>query len=693
MPRDSRYDILFEPVQIGPVKTKNRFYQVPHCNGMGYRDPTALARMRGIKAEGGWGVVCTEHVELHHTSDITPFIELRLWDDRDIPALARMADAIHEYDALAGIEPVYSGINGPNLYTREVPLAPMNLPIATFSNDPLQARAMTKKDFADLRRWHRNAAIRAKRAGYDLIYVYAAHGLSILQYFLSKRYNQRTDEYGGSVENRARLLREIIEDTRDAVGDTCAVACRVAVDELMGPKGLQKKEAEDMIGSMAELPDLWDFTIGNWENNSATSRFADEGFEEPFVKGMKALTTKPVVGIGRFTSPDTMVSQIRRGVLDLIGAARPSIADPFLPKKIEEGRGDEIRECIGCNICVSGDFTMSPIRCTQNPTMGEEWRRGWHPEYIRPKTSEATVLVVGSGPAGLECTRALAQRGYEVTLAEKRTEMGGRVAREHCLPHLSAWGRVADYRTHLITQKDNVNIYYDSELSADDVLGLEFEHVAIATGAYWRADGVARYHTLPIPVADDSDVLTPDDLMDGRRPRGRRVVVYDDDHYYMANVLAELLVNEGFEVIYVTPENEVATWTRATMEQPFIQKRLLELGVDIRVHTAVTGVSANGVELVCTSTGREDRLSCDSVLAVTARLPNDALYQALIEREEDWAEAGVKSVTAIGDCLAPATIAAAVYSGRKYAENFDEPPENGDVIPFKREITELVDIG
>ena len=124
MSRDSRYDILFEPMAIGPVVAKNRFYQVPHCNGGGYRDPSAVAEMRGIKAQGGWGVVFTEQCEMHHSSEIAPFIELRLWDDDDIPMIAKMAGRIKEHGALAGIQLAYSGINGPNLYSKEIPLAP-----------------------------------------------------------------------------------------------------------------------------------------------------------------------------------------------------------------------------------------------------------------------------------------------------------------------------------------------------------------------------------------------------------------------------------------------------------------------------------------------------------------------------------------------------------------------------------------
>ena len=490
MSRDPRFDILFEPVQIGPVVARNRFYQVPHCNGMGYRDPTALAAMRGIKAEGGWAVVCTEQVEIHYSSEITPFIELRLWDDRDMPGLVRMSDAVHAHGALAGIELCYNGMNGSNLYSREIPMGPAHLPVATFTYDPVQARAMSKRDIASLRRWHRAAAVRAKRADFDIIYVYAGHALGGLHHFLSRRYNDRTDEYGGSLENRVRLLREVIEDTRDAVGDRSAVAVRVTVDELLGDEGLSKAEMEDAFGLLGELPDLWDLVLGSWEDDSRTSRFADEAFQEPFVTGFKRLTTKPVVGVGRFTSPDTMVRQVRAGILDLIGCARPSIADPFLPKKVEEGRVEDIRECIGCNICVSGDFTMSPIRCTQNPSMGEEWRRGWHPERIRRKTSEANVLVVGGGPAGLEAAMMLGRRGCDVALADTGESLGGRVSREARLPGLSAWARVRDYRTYQIARMPTVQTYLASPLTAEDVLGFGFAHVAVATGSTWRRDGV-----------------------------------------------------------------------------------------------------------------------------------------------------------------------------------------------------------
>ena len=420
MKPDARYDILFEPVKIGPVTAKNRFYQVPHCNGMGRTYPSSMAEMRGIKAEGGWAVVCTEETEIHHTSEHSPGIEGRLWDDSDIPIFARMNDRIHEHGGLAGAELAYAGMVSPNRYSRDIPLAPSSWPVDAY--DPVQARAMDKADIKMVRKWHVDAALRARKAGFDIIYVYAGHNLSVLMHFLSRQRNMRTDEYGGSLENRIRLFREVLEETKDAVGDTCGIAVRFAVDELKGTDGIScDAEGRDVIEMLAELPDLWDVNVSDWENDSTTSRFEKQGNQEEYISFVKSVTTKPVVGVGRYTSPDAMVSLIKGGLMDFIGAARPSIADPFLPKKIEEGRVDEIRECIGCNICVSGDFLATPIRCTQNPTMGEEWRRGWHPERIPPSDSDASILIVGAGPSGLECARALGQRGYQVTLSDAST--------------------------------------------------------------------------------------------------------------------------------------------------------------------------------------------------------------------------------------------------------------------------------
>jgi dimethylamine/trimethylamine dehydrogenase len=543
---------------------------------------------------------------------------------------------------------------------------------------------MDREDIRNYRRWHREAAVRSMRAGFDIVYCYAGHDLSLAMHFLQRRRNQRSDEYGGSLENRVRLFREIIEDAKEAVGDRCGVVVRFATDELIGDAGLvAAEEGRDIVAMLAELPDLWDVNVSPWTNDSTTSRFSKEGNQLPFTEFVKSLTSKPVVCVGRFTSPDTMVSLIKKGIMDMIGAARPSIADPFLPKKIEEGRVDDIRECIGCNICVSGDFSMAHMRCTQNPTMGEEWRKGWHPELIPVKRSNASVLVVGGGPAGLEAARALGQRGYKVILAEAGTELGGRVTREARLPGLAEWARVRDWRLLQLQKKPSVDVYMDSRLTAAHVREFGADHVVIATGAHWRKDGVGRVNAFPLPGFDASNVSTPDEIMAGTIPDGP-VIVFDDDHYYMGGIVAERIRMAGHDVTIVTPGEIVSQFTHYTLEADRIQKHLIELGIGQVCKQKLVGYEGGEAILECIYTGKQTRRPCASIVSVTMRLPEDALYRELKADEAALHGAGIKSVTAIGDCWAPSTIAAAVYAGHRYAREMDAPSE-GEVA-FKREL-------
>ena len=666
MARDPKYDILFEPVQIGPVTAPNRFFQVPHCNTLGHGRPRAEAANRRVKAEGGWGVVCTQEVEIHPSSDISPSLEGRIWDERDIPQHRLMTDAVHAHGALAGIELCYGASHSPNLYSRIAPMSPSGAVV--HGVHPIQAREMNKRDIADVRRWHVEAAKRARNAGYDIVYVYAGHDMSLLQHFFKTQYNQRSDEYGGSLENRVRLTKEILTDVKEAVGHDCAIAFRFATDELQGSDGLRwESEGRDIVGMLAELPDLWDVNVSGWDNDSATARFEpNEGYQEPYTAFVKTLTTKPVVGVGRFTSADAMVSQIKRGVLDLIGAARPSIADPFLPRKIDEGRIEDIRECIGCNICVAQDNLAVPIRCTQNPTQGEEWKQGWHPEEIEAAASEDQVLVIGAGPAGLEATLQLANRGYQVTLAEAADTLGGRVTRESELPGMASYARVRDYREHQIMQKPNVEIYRDNYLNANDIVELQIPHVLIATGARWRRDGTGRQHAFPVKGVEGMPVLTPDDVLTGAEVAGK-VLVYDDDHYYMGSTIAELCRDRGQDVCLLTPGSKVSSWTEYTLEQGKIQARLMALGVEIIVSHQLLEVTGGKAKIAnIYSDQHQHQLDYETLIMVTSRQPDDVLYHALLEQQHRF-----KTLRAIGDCNAPGTVAAAVYDGHSAARHLE----------------------
>jgi dimethylamine/trimethylamine dehydrogenase len=641
-----------------------------------------VAELRGMKAEGGWGVVCTEYCSIHPSSDDLPHPYASLWDEGDIKAHSLMTEAVHEHGSLAGAELWVGGSRSPNLFTNEVALDVSNLPNSI--GVPYQARAMDKSDIRELRRWHRNAALRAKAAGFDIVYVYATHSY-LLSHFLSAKTNTRSDEYGGSLENRVRLVRELIEETKDAVGDTCAVAVRFSADEGGEGKGDPIiGEHREMIEMLAELPDLWDININSYYREMGVSRFIKEASLEAYMSYVKSVTTKPVVSVGRFTSPDTMVSQVNRGIVDFIGAARPSIADPFLPKKIEQGRLDDIRECIGCNNCYVGDSKATPIRCTQNPTIGEEWSRGWHPEKIDPKGSDATVLVVGAGPAGLEAARSLGNRGYQVLLAEAERELGGRVTREAKMPGLSEWARVRDYRVQQISSMPNVDVYLENRMQAEDVAAIEADHIVIATGARWLADGRGLHNNTGIQKLGPAEqIFTPDDIMAGRLPTGP-TLIFDDDHYYMASVIAEVLRQNQVPVTLVTPENMVSAWGEMTSEQAQIHCRMVEVGVDII--TTHNLASFNGSEAVieCTYTGQQKAIAVDSVVTVTMRNPDDQLFHQLQQRMDADAEFNPLSLSRIGDCEAPSIIAGAVFSGHRYARELDTEVDPDNRMKYDR---------
>ncbi|WP_120500738.1 FAD-dependent oxidoreductase [Roseovarius sp. EL26] len=677
------YGLLFEPVKIGPVTAKNRFYQVPHCTGLGHVRPRADAGVRGMKAAGGWAVVSNQETEIHPTSDLAPFAEGRLWDARDVPALRLMTEAVHAHDALAAVQLVHNGNHAQNHLSRAPILAPSEMSIDMAH--PKQARAMDKADIRNLRQWHRDAAKRAKEAGFDIIYVYAGHNMTIAQHFMLPHMNQRSDEYGGSLENRVRLTRELLEDTLEIAGGDCAVALRFAIDEMQGPDGMQaSEEGRAVVELLADLPDLWDVNIADWSNDSATTRFQpQDGYQNDYLAYVKKVTNKPVVGVGRLTSPDMMLSMVKKGIVDLIGAARPSIADPFIPNKIKEGRIDEIRECIGCNICVASDNIGIPIRCTQNPTMGEEWRRGWHPEVIAPKVSDTDTLVIGSGPAGLECAMQLARRGYGVTLAEARSEYGGRVLRESQLPGLNAWARVMDYRLNDLKQRANVQMFTDSKLDAEQVAELGIKHVFVATGATWRTDGIGRSTQRHRPhVATDAHILTPDDIMIGKTPPDGPVMVYDDDQIYLAGVIAEKLAAQGRRVIFVTPDTMVSGFTANTLEQHRIQARLIEIGVEIHCNQSLAKLNPEGAQLSCAYTGRTTDIQCASAVLVTERHRETGLFTSL-------QNLGLTTLELIGDAAAPGLIVDAVFAGHQAARDFERSPEEVDQQYFQRELISL----
>lgn len=666
MARNPRFDPLFQPLKIGPKTTKNRFFQVPHASGMTNAAPHVRAAFRGMKAEGGWGVVCTGAASVDPSSDDSPFPCATIWNAADIRAHALMTDAVHAHGALAGIELWHGGAAAVNRTSRIVPISPSGVPwmpthVGFMSSQ--RPRIMDAADIQELIRWHADAAVRAEQAGFDILYVYAGMGYLPYQFLLSD-YNHRTDAYGGSVPNRVRLVSELIDAVREATHGRCAVALRISMQELRArPSDVAESQAHEVIGLLRDAPDLFDVKMDYSAYDCAPSRFAAEGSHEPVIDFMKTVTDKPVVGVGRFTSPDTMLGMLRRGVLDLVGGARPSIADPFLPAKIDAGREEDIRECIGCNMCIASWHDGVWVRCTQNPTAGEEWRQKWHPEIVS-RDSAGQVLVVGGGPAGLEAALTAARRGFDVMLAEAQSTFGGRLLFESALPGLQAWMRVADYRLGQLRKLPNVSLYPSSLLSAEDVREVGAAHVIIATGARWTTR-LCGANELPVAGLDALRIHTPDDLAAGLVPEGP-VAVFDFDNYYIGTAIAQHLAGLGLDTTYITTGGAAGAWGIMTNEQPGTYKALEGLGVPVRTHEIVTGFDGQSLSLGQVFSGAPRQIAARSLVIVGQRAGGSPLFDQL-------ATDAPFGLVMTGDAHAPGALVHAVYQGHQTARDLGAP--------------------
>jgi dimethylamine/trimethylamine dehydrogenase len=696
MSRDPRHDILFEPVPIGPKTMHNRFYQSPHCTSFGAEVPSAHAYLRGMKAEGGWAVTNTEFCSVHPSSDSRPLISARLWDEDDARNLKPMCDMAHEYGSLAGVELWHGGGIAGNLETRIAAGGPSQM-----AEWGVSGYELTKDDIRRIQGYYVEAAKRARDVGFDIINIHGAEGGAITAHFLMAKSNNRSDEYGGSLENRARFWTETLEQVREAVGEDCAVTARLCIDTYNdSPLGIRAaEEAHGFIVLADHLVDFWDLQAGGWlaaewhGDDAKASRFVAEYSDRPYLEAVRSATKKPIAAVGRFTNPDTMAEAIRSGTIDIIAAARPSIADPFLPRKIEEGRYEDIRECIGCNICASRFPQSAPIVCTQNATVGEEFRRGWHPEKFEPAANaDKTVLVIGAGPAGMECARVLGERGMSaVHLVDEGETIGGSLRRVSTYPKLGEWARVINYRQIQLDKLANVEVIPKTRLDAEGVLTYGAEIVIVATGASWRADGMMSLN--PLPGTELDSVYTPEQVSDAKGEiEGDHVLVYDADGYFTGVAMAEMLLAAGKRVTVVAPAPNLAQYMFFTGEAFRVNRQIRAAGVTIIPNHLVTEIGPGVARGQNVWSPDPVSWEADAVVVVTERRPHSELYDELVADPARLEQEDIEAVYRIGDCVAPRLIAECVFDGHRLAREIDSPDPRMP-LPFLRELPDFQTVG
>jgi mycofactocin system FadH/OYE family oxidoreductase 2 len=644
------YRYLWTPLELGPVTVRNRIVFAAHLTNYA-RDgrPTEQhAAYYAARAAGGTGLIVTEEHSTHPTD--WPYEKLIHGFHRDvIPGYLRITDAVHRHRVPIFAQINHNGGQASSMYTRLPVWAPSPVADPLFREVP---KAVTTAEIDEVVAGYATVAEHCAEGGFDGIELQCSHS-SIVRGFLSPATNRRTDDYGGSLENRARLLLELVAAVRAAIGNRLALGVRLCGDELI--EGGTTVDEAVAVARMVEAGGQVDYVNTSIGVATATlfmieaSMHVPPGYALFIPSAIRKAVELPVVGVGRFKDPLQAERALAEGHCDLVGLVRGQIADADFAAKARAGATEEIRLCLSCNQeCVGRMGLNRWLGCIENPHTGRESRSVLWNRPVRADSGGQMVLVVGAGPGGLQAAIAAARAGHQVTVVERDDAPGGQVRLAASVPNRAELGDMIRNQVNEC-RRYGVTIEYGVEATVDTISARHPDHVIVATGAapqrpWWVGVGVTN-------VCDVQDVLTG-----AAEPVGS-IVVIDEIGFHHATSVAELLADRGHSVEIVTPGMVVGQDLGLTLDMEQWWMRASAKGIVQSTDLVPMGFDGTTLTLLQHQTGVNTTRMPDWVVLAVPGTPAEGLYHEL--RRAGW------SVTRVGDCVAPRRAHAAVVEGER----------------------------
>jgi len=672
------YPRLFSPWRIRNTEVKNRVVFPPTCptwvsdpwNGLFTDMATAYYEER---AKGGLGLIIIGGTHIHPSSITAPILAPQLFDDRQIEPLSKIAKAVHAHGCKLAIQLWHSGVRGSPGF-RQVPgydpdatwymVAPSQVPLGEFPAGSTP-KALDAEEIEELIAAYAAAARRAIAAGLDGVELHLSHGYLPWQ-FLSPLYNKRTDAWGGSYEKRLRFPLEVLRRIREAIGDQPFIGYRINSTSFW-PGDLEIEDIRRIVPDIEKAADIDYVSVSAGVHHAYihTPMEFEGGWERRYARSIREVSNKPVLAVGRITTPDVAESLLEAGDADAICLARQLFTDPFWAAKAEEGRADDIRKCVAANLCWKSVARGGRVQCIYNPTIGREaaWGEGTLVKVKSPKR----LLVIGGGPAGLEYARVAAARGHGVTVLERESEPGGHVRLQALLPSRSEFGEIARWLANQ-ARKNGAEIRTSTAVTEENlgnVLATERpDHVVVATGSRVCADGFQGWTADGLPGWESGHCLGWDELVTARTRPAKvsfpgDAVVLDDTCEIVGPLAAVALTESGASSVTL-----VTRWPMIGLELmwdvylAWILPKLYKSGVRMLCDRFVRRIEGNRMILYNVHNPEDETgIKADWIVMATGRRSENGLHGALKQR-------GV-SVEMIGDAIAPRSTYEAVYEGHR----------------------------